>query len=93
MNKMEVDSGAKPGMSSDESARIKVLECGNRELKRANEQTRYCGWRRFFFAQAEFDRKPKKSSVLWIRVEGYMVSSRSAGCCRLHRPRNTATSS
>ncbi|WP_420935495.1 IS3 family transposase [Alteromonas sp. A081] len=37
VNKMEVDSGKKPGVTSDASAKIKELERENRELKQANE--------------------------------------------------------
>lgn len=54
--KMEVDSGAKPGVTSDQAARMKELERENRELKRANEILRKAA---AFFAQAEFDRKSK----------------------------------
>ncbi len=53
---MEVDSGAKPGVTSDQAARMKELERENRELKRANEILRKAA---AFFAQAEFDRKSK----------------------------------
>ena len=54
--KMEVDSGARPGVTSTESARMKELERENRELKRANEILRKAA---AFFAQTELDRKPK----------------------------------
>jgi putative transposase len=37
MARMEVGSGARPGISSEEAARIKALERENRELRRANE--------------------------------------------------------
>ena len=37
INKMEVDSGKKPGITSDAAAKIKELERENRELKQANE--------------------------------------------------------
>lgn len=57
VNKMEVDSSAKPSVSSDEAERIKTLERENRELKRANEILRLAS---AFFAQAELDRKLKK---------------------------------
>ena len=56
VNKREVDTGSKPGMTSDESKRMKALERENRELKRANEILRKAA---AFFAQAELDRKPK----------------------------------
>ena len=55
VNKMEVDSGKKPGVTSDASAKIKELERENRELKQANEILKKAA---AFFAQAELDRKP-----------------------------------
>jgi transposase len=51
---MEVDSGVKPGVSSDQQQRMKDLERENRELKRANDILRSAA---AFFAQAELDRK------------------------------------
>jgi len=54
VNRMEVDSGVKPGVSSDQQQRTKELERENRELKRANEILRLAA---AFFAQAELDRK------------------------------------
>lgn len=51
---MEIDSGVKPGISSDQQQRMKDLERENRELKRANEILRSAA---AFFAQAELDRK------------------------------------
>lgn len=56
VNKMEVDAGAKPGVTTDHAARMKELERENRELKRANEILKKAA---AFFAQAELDRKPK----------------------------------
>jgi len=56
VNKIEVDSGLKPGITTDQSKRFKELERENRELKRANEILRKAA---AFFAQAELDRKPK----------------------------------
>ena len=57
VNKMEVDNGTKPGVTTEEAERIKALERENKELKRANEILRLAS---AFFAQAELDRKPKK---------------------------------
>ncbi|WP_431685968.1 IS3 family transposase [Hahella sp. NBU794] len=37
VNKMEVDTGKRPGTTSEDAARLKELERENRELKRANE--------------------------------------------------------
>ena len=56
VNKMEVDSGSKAGVTSDHSEQMKALERENRELKRANEILRKAA---AFFAQAELDRKPR----------------------------------
>lgn len=56
LNKMEIDNGIKPGVTSDAAAKLKELERENRELKRANEILRKAA---AFFAQAELGRKPK----------------------------------
>ena len=37
VRRMEVDSGRRPGLTSDERERLKRLERENRELRRANE--------------------------------------------------------
>ncbi len=52
----ERDEGRRPGLTSDERARMKELERENRELRRANEILRKAS---AFFAQAELDRKAK----------------------------------
>lgn len=52
----ERDRGVRPGLSTEEKARIKDLEKENRELRRANEILRKAS---AFFAQAELDRKRK----------------------------------
>ena len=51
----DIDEGAKPGVSSAESAKIKRLEQENRELRRANAILRSAS---AFFA-AELDRPPR----------------------------------
>jgi len=56
INKMEVDSGQRPGVTTDQAQRMKELERENRELKRANEILKQAA---AFFAQAELDRKRK----------------------------------
>ena len=56
IKKMEVDSGHSPGLTSDHSERMKILERENRELKRSNEILRKAA---AFFAQAELGRTPK----------------------------------
>jgi transposase-like protein len=50
----QVDTGTRPGVSTTERDRIKVLERENRELKRANEILRKAS---AYFAQAELDRR------------------------------------
>ncbi len=52
----ERDAGQRPGLTTDERARLKALERENRELKRANEILRKAS---AYFAQAELDRRPK----------------------------------
>jgi transposase-like protein len=52
----ERDRGRRPGLTSDERERLKVLERENQELRRANEILRKAS---AFFAQAELDRRPK----------------------------------
>lgn len=56
INKMEVDSGTRPGVTTDQANRLKELERENRELKRANEILRKAS---AFFAAAELDRTRK----------------------------------
>jgi transposase len=52
----ERDAGQRPGLTTDERARLKQLERENFELKRANEILRKAS---AFFAQAERDRRAK----------------------------------
>ena len=52
----ERDEGRRPGLTTDERARMKELERENRELRRANEILRTAS---AFFAQAELDRRLK----------------------------------
>ena len=52
----EVNTGKRPGLTTDEQARVKELERENRELRRANEILRKAS---AYFAQAELDRRPK----------------------------------
>ncbi len=54
----ERDIGRRPGLTTDEKQRLKELERENRELKRANEILRLAS---AYFAQAELDRRPKRS--------------------------------
>ena len=56
VRRVEVDSGRRGGVTSDERARMKALEKENRELRRVNEILRKAS---AYFAQAELDRRPK----------------------------------
>ena len=53
IKKAEVDSGRKPGLTTDMAAKLKMLERENRELRQANEILRKAS---AYFAQAELDR-------------------------------------
>lgn len=53
----ERDGGARPGLTSEEKARLKELERENRELRQANEILKKAS---AYFAQAELDRPWKK---------------------------------
>jgi transposase len=56
VRRVEIDSGHRGGLTSDERAHLKELERENRELRRANEILRKAS---AYFAQAELDRRPK----------------------------------
>ena len=56
VRRSEIDQGQRPGLTSSERGHLKELERENRELRRANEILRKAA---AFFAQAEFDRRPK----------------------------------
>jgi len=56
VKQVEVDSGARPGVSIAEAQRIKDLEREVKELRRANEILKLDS---AFFAQAELDRRLK----------------------------------
>jgi transposase len=57
VKKVEVDSGRKPGLTTDMAAKLKTLERENRELRQANEILRKAS---AYFAQAELDRPFKR---------------------------------
>ena len=52
----EVDTGVRDGVTTAEARRVKELERENKELRRANEILKLAS---AFFAQAELDRKLK----------------------------------
>ena len=54
VRRAERDAGQRPGLTTGERERLKVLERENRELKRANEILRKAS---AYFAQAELDRR------------------------------------
>jgi transposase len=56
VRRAERDEGKRPGLTTDDQARLKGLEKENRELKRANEILKTAS---AFFAQAELDRRLK----------------------------------
>jgi len=56
LRQSERDQGQRPGLTTEERARLKELERENRELKRANEILRLAS---AYFAKAELDRRGK----------------------------------
>jgi len=56
VRRAEIDSGGRPGLTTDERARLKDLERENRELKRANEILKAAS---VFFA-TELDGRPRR---------------------------------
>ena len=56
VNRAEIDSGVRPGVTSDERAKVKALEQENKELRRANEILKAAS----AFFGAELDRQSKK---------------------------------
>jgi transposase len=57
VRRVEIDTGRRDGVTSDERARMEELERENREPRRANEILCKAS---AFFAQAELDRRPKR---------------------------------
>ena len=56
LRQAERDQGQRPGLTTEERARLKQLERENFELRRANEILRKAS---AYFAQAELDRRAK----------------------------------
>lgn len=56
IERQEIDSGERPGVTSAEAAEVKALRKENAELRRANEILKTAS---AFFAQAELDRRLK----------------------------------
>jgi len=56
VRRVERDAGQRPGLTTDERARLKQLERENFELRRANEILKKAS---AYFAQAELDRRAK----------------------------------
>ena len=57
VKKAEVDSGQKPGLTTDMAVKVKAPERENRELRQANEILRKAS---AYFAMAELDRPLKR---------------------------------
>jgi transposase len=57
VRKTEIDSGKRPGVTTDMAEKMKALERENRELRQANEILRKAS---AYFAQAELDRPYRK---------------------------------
>jgi transposase len=56
VRRAEVDGGIRPGLTTDERERLKILERENRELRRANEILKSAA----AFFGAELDRQPTR---------------------------------
>jgi len=56
VRRAEVDGGLRPGLTTEERERLKVLERENRELRRANEILKSAA----AFFGAELDRQPRR---------------------------------
>ena len=56
VQRQEIDSGQRAGVTTAEAQRVKELERENKELRRANEILKLAS---AFFAQAELDRRLK----------------------------------
>ena len=56
VRRAEVDDGLRPGLTTEERERLKVLERENRELRRANEILKSAA----AFFGAELDRQPRR---------------------------------
>ena len=57
VRRVEIDTGRRDGMTSEDRARLRALEKENKELRRANEILKTAS---AFFTQAELDRKLKR---------------------------------
>ena len=59
VRRAEIDAGARPGLTTDERARMRALERENRELRRANEILKAAA----HFFGAELDRQSRRDRV------------------------------
>ena len=75
IKRRDVDAGRRSGITTEEQARVKALECENKELRRANEILRKAA---AYFAQAELDRRGPSWWHSLTRIERRMESSRFA---------------
>jgi len=84
VKKARVDSGKRPGVSSEMAERMKALERENREPVQANEILRKAS---ACFAVAEFDRRSKGWSRRWLlhlklEPKWFRRLPRGTGSCR-----------
>ena len=82
VQRQEVDTGVRQGVTTAEAQRVKELERENKELRRANEILKLAS---AFFAQAELDRRLKSWGSSSMNTVPPTGSSRSAKRCRLPR--------
>jgi transposase len=83
VEKAEIDSGQRPGTTSDDKKRIAELERENRELRRANEILKAAS---AYFARELDPRLPRLSSSS-IRIRTGSEWSRPARSWKYRRPR------
>ncbi len=81
--RVEMDTGAREGVTTSEAQRIKELERDNKELRRPNEILKVAS---AFFAQAEPDRRFKSLENSSTSTAIRSRSSRSARFCRFPPP-------
>ena len=82
VNRVEIDTGVREGVTTSEAQRVKELERENKELRRANEILKVAS---AFFAQAELDRRFKSRGSSSTSTAIRSGSSRSARFCRSPR--------
>lgn len=79
IKRRETDTGQRPGVTTEEHARVKALEGEVKELRRANEILRKAS---AYFVQAELDRRRTLSWPSLTPIATSTESIRSVRCCR-----------